>query len=181
MACWKNYSGACSRSSELGEKRETLEAIYNRARGRLKRYTKHRSEPFTPAYQGKWISVADSKRLKSFSGVPQNAQRTRMVASIECFEEIPCRACQSACPEEAIHIGRVPSPVDLSILTEDKCTACGICVSACPSRAIVMMQEEPEKSVSRVSFFLGEGLDRGAWVSLRRCSIGAVRPLDLRA
>jgi Fe-S-cluster-containing hydrogenase component 2 len=135
---------------ELGEKRETLDAIYNRARGRLKRYTKHQTEPFTPAYQGKFIAVADVKRLKSFSGVPQTAQKTRVVASVECFEEIPCRACQTACPEEAIHIGRVPRPADVPILTEDKCTACGICVSACPSSAVVMMQEEPEKSVSRL-------------------------------
>jgi ferredoxin len=135
---------------ELGEKRETLDAIFNRARGRLKRYTRHRSEPFTPAYQGKWIAVADSKRIKSFSGVPQVEQKKRLVASVECFEEIPCRACQTACPEEAILIGRVPRPVDVPILTEDKCTACGICVSACPSSAIVMLQEEPDKSVSKL-------------------------------
>jgi ferredoxin len=135
---------------ELGEKRETLDAIFNRARGRLKRYSRHRSEPFTPAYQGKWIAVADSKRIKSFSGVPQVEQKKRIVASVECFEEIPCRACQTACPEEAILIGRVPRLADVPILTEDKCTACGICVSACPSSAIVMLQEEPEKSVSKL-------------------------------
>ena len=125
---------------ELGPERERLETIYNRARTRLKRFPKHRAEPFTPAYQGKWISNADRSAMRAFSGMPQGSQKTKMVASIECFEEIPCRACQIACPEEAIQIGRIPR--DLPVLNEDKCTGCGICVSACPSGAIAMVHEE---------------------------------------
>jgi Fe-S-cluster-containing hydrogenase component 2 len=110
----------------------------------------HRLDPFTPAYQGKWVAVNDSKRIREFSGTPKEEQKKRFIASIECFEEIPCRSCQIACPEEAIQIGRVPRPTDLPILDESKCLSCGICVSACPSSSVVMINEEAEKSVSKL-------------------------------
>jgi Fe-S-cluster-containing hydrogenase component 2 len=135
---------------DLGDRKEDLDQLYNRARVRLKRYFKHRSEPFTPAYQGKWIALNDAKRIREFSGVPREEQKKRLIASIECFEEIPCRACQQACPEEAIQIGRVPRPSDISILTESKCQSCGICVSACPSGSVVMVNEQSERSVSKL-------------------------------
>jgi Fe-S-cluster-containing hydrogenase component 2 len=135
---------------DLGERKDDLDRIFNRARGRLKRYYKHRTEPFTPSYQGKWIAVNDSKRIREFSGTPKQEQKDRLIASIECFEEIPCRACQVACPEDAIQIGKVPRPLDVSILTESKCQSCGICVSACPSNSVVLMKEEAEKSVSKL-------------------------------
>jgi formate hydrogenlyase subunit 6/NADH:ubiquinone oxidoreductase subunit I len=135
---------------DLGERKDDLDRIFNRARGRLKRYYKHRFEPFTPSYQGKWIAVNDSKRIREFSGTPKEAQKERFIASIECFEEIPCRACQLACPEDAIQIGKVPRPTDIPVLTESKCQSCGICVSACPSNSVVLMKEEAEKSVSKL-------------------------------
>jgi ferredoxin len=133
---------------ELGSEREKLDQIYNRARARIKRYHKHREVPFTPAYQGKWMAPVDAKTIRSFSGTPKEAHKSQFIASIECFEEIPCRACQIACPEEAIDIGRVPR--EAPVLDESKCTGCGICVSACPSSAVSMLFDDPQKSVSRL-------------------------------
>ena len=139
--------------TELGPDRERLDKIYNRARGRLKRYLRHREQPFTPAYQGKWIAPADMNAMRSFSGMPRTAQRNRQMASVECFEEIPCTICQDVCPEDAIQIGRIPRPpaTDFPVLNESRCTSCGLCVSACPSAAVVMLHEREERSSSEVT------------------------------
>lgn len=132
--------------TDLGDRREAVDHIQRRARSRLKRYFKHREEPFTPAYQGKWVAVSDGRRLKTFSGVPQEEHRKRPIASVECFEEIPCNVCQTVCPTSAIQIGKVPRK--LSILNENACTACGLCVSSCPSGIIPMLHEKEERSTS---------------------------------
>jgi hypothetical protein len=55
-----------------------------------------------------------------------------------------------SCPVNAIEIGRVPRTKD-SLLTESKCIACGICVAACPSGSIPMLQEREEQSLSRLT------------------------------
>lgn len=134
---------------DLGSKRDELDRIYKRAKGRMKRYEKHRGEPFTPSYQGKWVAVEDSRKLRAFSGVPQKDHRARLVASIECFEEIPCNLCMTSCPENAIEIGRVPRAQ--GVLNESKCTACGLCLNACPSGATLMIQERGEHSLSKIT------------------------------
>jgi ferredoxin len=132
-------------AENLGERREELDSIYRRARGRLKRYLRHREQPFLPTYQGKWLSSADSRAITEFRGTPKRELATRPIASIECFEEIPCNVCQTVCPENAIEIGHIPRDKD-AILIESKCSGCGICVSACPSSAILMIQADPKKS-----------------------------------
>jgi ferredoxin len=134
-------------ATDLGERKEGLERIFRRARGRLKRYFRHREEPFTPSYQGKWISGGDLREIKAFRGVPQEAHRARLIASVECFEQIPCTICMDSCPEGAIELGHVPRTKD-SLLTESKCLSCGVCVNACPSNAIVMMHEKSEHGLS---------------------------------
>jgi ferredoxin len=133
--------------SDLGPRRDELDPIYRRSRGRLKKSLRHQEIPFTPSYQGKWISTADAKKIKAFSGVPQQAHKLRPIASIECFEEIPCNICQTVCPTSAILIGKVPRS-KTAILNEAACIACGICVSSCPSSAISMFKEEETKSTS---------------------------------
>jgi hypothetical protein len=52
----------------------------------------------------------------------------------------------TSCPEEAIEIGRVPRSAP--VLNESKCLSCGVCVNACPSNAISMLQEKPEHTMS---------------------------------
>jgi ferredoxin len=141
-----------SLATGLGDRKEELERVFRRARGRIKRYFMHREAPFTPAYQGKWLATADLRRIKAFKGVPQADHKARLVASVECFEDIPCNICMTVCPTQAIEIGRVPRQGEKgggdSLLTESKCISCGICSVACPSAAIPMVHEKTEHSMS---------------------------------
>ncbi len=130
--------------------KEKLDQISRRTRRRLKRHLRHRENPFTPAYQGKWIEVSDAKRIRSFKGVPQKEHLTRTVASIECFEEIPCTLCHKACPTSAIQIGKTSKSKEMN-LNESACTACGLCLTACPSGSIAMIREEEDRSVSQIT------------------------------
>lgn len=136
--------------ADLGERREQLDYLHRRARGRLKRYLKHREEPFTPAYQGKWVASLDARQMRQYRAVPQAEHRKRPVAALECFEDIPCNICMRACPEGAIEIGRVPRTKD-TLLTESKCTGCGICVAACPSGAALLVHEREDRPTSTVT------------------------------
>ena len=47
---------------------------------------------------------------------------------IECFEQIPCNPCLDACPKEAIKIEENIN--NLPEVDYEKCTGCGICISA---------------------------------------------------
>jgi ferredoxin len=133
--------------SDLGLQKDELDSIYRKARGRLRKSLRHREAPFTPSYEGKWIATSDAKGIKTFSGVSQHAFKQRPIASIECFEEIPCNICQTVCPTSAIQIGKIPRAKG-AILNESACTACGVCLAACPSSAIAMFKEEETKSTS---------------------------------
>lgn len=56
------------------------------------------------------------------------------IAIFECYQNIPCNPCFTACPTGAI----LPFEDlnDLPKLLETKCTGCGICISKCPGLAI---------------------------------------------
>ncbi len=147
--------------TDLARRREELDKLHKRTRGRLKRYAQHFEAPFTPSFQGKFIAPADLRGIRAFSGVPTEAQKKRPVASIECFEEIACNACEKVCPTDAISIGpgsrretgeRPPADRILRILTEELCTACGLCLQACPSNAIVLLEDREDRSSSRLTF-----------------------------
>jgi ferredoxin len=133
--------------TELGPRREELERVLKRTRARLKRYDRHREQPFTPTYQGKWTSTADARAMRTFSGVPQAAQKFRPVASIECFEEIGCNLCQRVCPKLAIDLSRKKGLV----LSELDCTACGDCLPACPSSATFLIHERENSPTSQIT------------------------------
>ncbi len=126
--------------------RESLEKFYKKARIRLRRYARHLAQPFTPGYQGKWIAPQDAKFIRSYVGVPQLLLGTKPLASIECFEEIACNACEKACPESAIDFSRKGKS-----LIESACTACGICVEVCPSAAIPILRVQEDRSLSKVT------------------------------
>lgn len=89
-------------------------------------------------YSGKILARETLSELQSSVSVPRTFERAKPIASLECFEKIPCRACVDACPEMAIEKVRLN---DLPRLFEEKCTGCGACVAACPPGAAVMVRE----------------------------------------
>jgi Fe-S-cluster-containing hydrogenase component 2 len=58
------------------------------------------------------------------------------VAVNECFQDIPCNPCVQSCPMSAITMETLTS---LPKMDFDKCTGCGMCVSACPGLAIFLL------------------------------------------
>jgi len=56
------------------------------------------------------------------------------IAIFECYQNIPCNPCYTACPIGAIE--PFEDLNDLPKLIEEKCTGCGICISKCPGLAI---------------------------------------------
>lgn len=59
------------------------------------------------------------------------------VAVVECYKEIPCNPCQTACKFDAIIVGD-----DINNIPEvirENCTGCAICLSRCPGLAIMIV------------------------------------------
>ncbi|MCC7442823.1 MAG: 4Fe-4S dicluster domain-containing protein [Bdellovibrionales bacterium] len=143
---WLGARIARSLVADLGERKEALEKTLRRARARLKACAEHQGLPFAPAYDGKWLSRDALERLRSFEGVPRQAQKARVVASLECVESIPCNLCEKVCPESAIQIRRGVEGESPTFLIESDCTACGLCLAACPSGAAVMLHERDQST-----------------------------------
>lgn len=59
------------------------------------------------------------------------------VAVVECYKEIPCNPCETACRFSAINIGEDIN--NIPVLNEDNCTGCAICLSKCPGLAIMVV------------------------------------------
>jgi Fe-S-cluster-containing hydrogenase component 2 len=148
--------------SELGKKRETLDKILKRSKTRLKRYQNHQEHPFTPSYQGKWLALNDAKTMRNSLGVPKKLHLSRFIASIECFEDIPCHICQTVCPTEAIQSIRI-SKQNALVLKDEACTACGLCLLECPAGAIPLIHEREESSISSLQL---------SWRGAQACNTG---------
>jgi Fe-S-cluster-containing hydrogenase component 2 len=66
---------------------------------------------------------------------------------IECVEEIPCNPCETSCPHGAIKVG---DPItNLPVFDRSKCTACGLCIPACPGQAITIKQIQGDLATIR--------------------------------
>lgn len=59
------------------------------------------------------------------------------VAVIECFQNIPCNPCYTACNRNAIK--KFEDINDLPSMDHEGCNGCGLCVSKCPGLAIMVM------------------------------------------
>ncbi len=94
------------------------------------------------------------------TGVPTRDQLERLLPSaerrargpyamIECFQEIPCNPCSTACPFNAIlpmkDINEIPA-IDL-----DRCTGCGVCAGVCPGLAIFIIDESKGDGTATVT------------------------------
>jgi len=65
------------------------------------------------------------------------------VAVVECYKQIPCNPCQTACKFNAITVGE-----DINNIPEvntDNCTGCAICLSKCPGLAIMIVDGSKSK------------------------------------
>ncbi len=131
-------------------------------------------------FEGKWLKTESRQKLTLFGGTPKNLKADRIVASIECIENIGCRVCEKACPTNAIQIDR---PKNL-FLVEDLCTGCGFCLQACPSRVPIMIEGDAQQSFTTLIFPFSEkgGLKKGDKVGLLSRNGGMLaqgRVLDL--
>lgn len=59
------------------------------------------------------------------------------VAVVECYKEIPCNPCQTACKFDAIRVGEDIN--NIPELNAENCTGCAICLSKCPGLAIMVV------------------------------------------
>ena len=59
------------------------------------------------------------------------------VAVVECYKEIPCNPCQTACKFNAIIVGEDIN--NIPEVNQDNCTGCAICLSKCPGLAIMIL------------------------------------------
>lgn len=70
------------------------------------------------------------------------------VAVVECYQNIPCNPCQTACRFNAIHVGEDIN--NIPKLNEENCSGCGVCLSKCPGLAIMVV--DGSKSNETVQF-----------------------------
>lgn len=99
-------------------------------------------------------------------------------ALFECFQQIPCNPCASACKLGAVDVS--PDMNAIPKINYGKCTGCGLCVGICPGLACFVIDEvysETEATIKMPYEYLplpGEGqvvdtLDRtGALVGKAR-------------
>lgn len=66
------------------------------------------------------------------------------VAVIECYKEIPCNPCQTACRFDAIKVGDDIN--NIPVLNSANCTGCAICLSKCPGLAIMIVDGSKSES-----------------------------------
>lgn len=61
------------------------------------------------------------------------------VAIIECFQQIPCNPCATACPRGAI--AQFADINDRPSIDHERCNGCAICVANCPGLAIFVVDK----------------------------------------
>jgi Fe-S-cluster-containing hydrogenase component 2 len=109
--------------------------------------------------------VATIEMIKS--KFPKKEVLTRPKAIIECYREIPCNPCSTACPFDAIYIGNDINKIP--VLDVDKCTGCSSCITACPGLAIMVVSIKDGKAYFKIPYELLPLPVRGEkWTALNR-------------
>jgi Na+-translocating ferredoxin:NAD+ oxidoreductase RNF subunit RnfB len=64
------------------------------------------------------------------------------VVSSACLEArgTACRACETACDEDALRFRPVGGGRSLLTISPDRCTGCGACLPPCPARALTLQE-----------------------------------------
>lgn len=65
------------------------------------------------------------------------------VAIIECYQNIPCNPCYTACNRNAIK--KFEDINDLPKINHDNCNGCGLCIASCPGLAIMVIDSTYSK------------------------------------
>lgn len=88
-------------------------------------------------------------------------------AILECYEDIPCNPCSTSCPFHAIEIGE-----DINKqphLLVERCTGCGICVTACPGLAIMTAQVDKNRAFFKIPYeMLPKPEEKTVWLGINR-------------
>lgn len=71
-----------------------------------------------------------------YADVNQNKCLNRRIRKVEC------QKCETACPNKSIRVNLSNRNVPVSLI--DNCTGCGLCVAACPAKAIAVLHKPPK-------------------------------------
>ncbi|MBE0701279.1 MAG: 4Fe-4S binding protein [Acholeplasmataceae bacterium] len=101
------------------------------------------------------------------SRFPDRKALVRPKAILECYEDIPCNPCSTACPFNAINIGdNINTQPKLNV---EACTGCGLCIPSCPGVAIVVVQLQSDKAVFKLAYeFLPIPEKKQVWYGVNR-------------
>ncbi len=93
----------------------------------------------------KTLGCPSLEELRAAGAVPSLQEMiAKPCVCVECIEEIPCNPCETSCPQGALRVGQ---PItNLPVLDRGKCTACGLCIAACPGLAITIKSVEGENA-----------------------------------
>jgi ferredoxin len=98
-----------------------------------------------PAISLKIDGAPSLEELDSVGMLPSiDDMEKKACVCIECVEEIPCNPCETSCPQDALKVGE---PItNLPLIDRDICTACGLCIAACPGLAITIKSITGDKA-----------------------------------
>jgi Fe-S-cluster-containing hydrogenase component 2 len=85
------------------------------------------------------LSKTGIPTIEDIMGVMPTIERLNRgpVAVIECYQNIPCNPCATACKRKAIK--EFKDINDLPTINHEECNGCGLCISKCPGLAIMII------------------------------------------
>jgi NADPH-dependent 2,4-dienoyl-CoA reductase/sulfur reductase-like enzyme/Fe-S-cluster-containing hydrogenase component 2 len=90
-----------------------------------------------------------TKASRSAPGTKSGEKRKGPMAIVECYQQIPCNACETACNFGAINVGFPMT--NLPDLDLSRCKGCGICVAKCPGLAVFVVDTSYSEKEATIS------------------------------